>query len=334
MNELTPFSASVPVPLTFSAPPPPIAPDSASPFAPSTVRPPVNVTLLSRLMPAAPASSVPPPPTIVPVPSAPAPWTIAVPPVSDAFVAVDAPVMSHVPPCTARLLKLPNVSTAMAPFVAPPVAVFSCRFSVLLPPSPASTPSPTDDPVSALNVLDVPTAAPSDTLPVTAPALVNVFPAPGVPLGASATEPLITPPFALVKLACAPPDVVTTCAAGPAPKPSRPVVPIVPALVMFVVPPMPLYTVNAGPLSSELVDPIITPELAFVTLTMLADALLPTTVPFDTMLNPDNAGSILPLLISVTPLPVSDSAVPPSNGTTDTVAPGWTVRLRLFVPFE
>ncbi|WP_258403067.1 hypothetical protein [Burkholderia multivorans] len=77
MNELAPFSASVPVPFTFSAPLPPIAPDSASPFAPSIVRPafrpPFSVTLLSRLTPAAPASSVPPLATIVPVPSAPVP---------------------------------------------------------------------------------------------------------------------------------------------------------------------------------------------------------------------------------------------------------------------
>ncbi|MDR9226445.1 hypothetical protein FEP08_01975 [Burkholderia multivorans] len=227
-----------------------------------------------------------------------------------------------------------NISAAMAPFVAPPAAVFSCRLSVLLPPSPASTPSPTDDPVSALNVFDVPRAAPSETLPVTVPAFVNVFPAPGVPLGASTTDPLIVPLLALVKLVCAPPDVVTTCAVGPAPKPSRPVVPIMPAFVMLVVPPMPLFTVKAGPFTSELVDPIITPVLVFVTLTVLADALLPTTVPFDTTLSPDNAGSIRPLLVSVTPLPVSDSAVPPNNGTTEMVAPDSTVRFRLFVPFE
>ncbi|CAB5123503.1 hypothetical protein IST4110_06045 [Burkholderia cenocepacia] len=87
-------------------------------------------------------------------------------------------------------------------------------------------------------------------------------------------------------------------------------------------------------MSSELVEPIITPVLAFVTLTVLADAILPTTVPFDTRLKPDNAGSILPLLVSVTPLPVSDRAVPPISGTTETVAPDPTVRLRLFAPFE
>ncbi|MDR8783526.1 hypothetical protein FEP82_01472 [Burkholderia multivorans] len=130
----------------------------------------------------------------------------------------------------------------MAPFAALPLAVFSCRLSVLLPPrpAPASTPRPTDDPVSALNVLDAPAAAPSDTLPVMVPALVNVLPVPATALGASTTEPLIFPPLALVKLTCAPPEAVTTCAVGPAPKPRMPVVPIVPAFVMLVVPPTPL----------------------------------------------------------------------------------------------
>nr|WP_290441167.1 hypothetical protein [Burkholderia cenocepacia] len=240
MNELAPFSVSVPVPLAFSAPPPAIVPDNASPVAPSTVRSAPSVTLLSRLRPAVPASSVPPPAAIVPRPSPALLLMIAVPPASDASAALDAPVMFHVPPCTARCVKLPYVSTARVPLAELPAAGFSCRLSVLLPPSPASTPSPTDDPVCALNVFDVPSAAPSDTLPVTVPALVNVFPAPGVPLGASTTEPLIAPPLALVKLTCAPPDVVTTCAVGPALKPSRPVVPIVPAFVMFVVPPIPL----------------------------------------------------------------------------------------------
>ncbi|EDT00612.1 hypothetical protein BamIOP4010DRAFT_5877 [Burkholderia ambifaria IOP40-10] len=239
-NELLPFSVSVPVPLAFSAPPPLIAPDSASPVAPSTVRPAPSVTLFRRFTPAVPASSVPPSPTIVPVPSAPPPLTIAMPPVSDASDAVDAPVMFHVPPWTARWVKLSYVSTAMVPFAALPPAVFSCRLSVLLPPRPASTPSPTDDPVIALNVFDAPTAAPSDTLPVTVPPLVNVLPVPARVLGASTIEPLIEPPLTFVKLTCAPPDVVTTCAVGPAEKPSRPVVPIVPAFVMLVVPPAPL----------------------------------------------------------------------------------------------
>ena len=73
--------------------------------------------------------------------------------------------------------------------------------------------------------------------------------------------------------------------------------------------------------------------LAFVTLTVLGDRILPTTVPFETTLRPAREGSIVPLLVSVTPLPVSDIAVPPNNGSTETVAPRATVTLRPFVPF-
>ncbi|EDT00611.1 hypothetical protein BamIOP4010DRAFT_5876 [Burkholderia ambifaria IOP40-10] len=87
-------------------------------------------------------------------------------------------------------------------------------------------------------------------------------------------------------------------------------------------------------MSSELVEPIITPVFVLVTLTTLADPILPTTVPLETRLNPDSAGSIVPLLVSVTPLPVSDRAVPPISGSTERVAPGATVTLRPFVPFE
>ncbi|MDR8879527.1 hypothetical protein FEP67_00191 [Burkholderia multivorans] len=80
--------------------------------------------------------------------------------------------------------------------------------------------------------------------------------------------------------------------------------------------------------NTPLVEPIITPVLEFVTLTVLPDDTLPTTAPFDTALSPPSDGSIVPLLIKVTPLPVSDIAVPPSSGTTETVAPGATVTFR------
>ncbi|CAG2353638.1 hypothetical protein BCCR75600_04711 [Burkholderia sola] len=86
-----------------SAPPPDTVPDSVSPVAPCTVRPPTpRSTLLLTLSPAVPACSAPPVAVMVPVPSDALSLMIAVPPASVASCAVDAPLIVQLPLVTSR----------------------------------------------------------------------------------------------------------------------------------------------------------------------------------------------------------------------------------------
>ncbi|CAG2353596.1 hypothetical protein BCCR75600_04709 [Burkholderia sola] len=87
------------------------------------------------------------------------------------------------------------------------------------------------------------------------------------------------------------------------------------------------------PLIATPVEPIIVPLL--VTVVVLA-AALPITVPLDSTPSPEPSadGSIVPLLVSVTLLPVNDIAVPPTPSSTPTLAPGLTVAFTLLALLE
>ncbi|WP_370542360.1 hypothetical protein [Burkholderia cenocepacia] len=129
------------------------------------------------------------------------------------------------------------------------------------------------------------------------------------------------PPYAATTGASAPVSVAPTSAAEP----------ITPVLLMVDVPPVPFWTDSAMPVTPLIatpVEPFITPLL--VTLTELA-AALPITAPLDSTPSPEPSadGSIVPLLVSVVLLPVSDIAVPPTPSSTPTLAPGLTVALML-----
>ncbi|WP_375141932.1 hypothetical protein [Burkholderia cepacia] len=109
-----------------------------------------------------------------------------------------------------------------------------------------------------------------------------------------------------------------------------------PVLLIVDVPPVPFWTDSAMPVTPLIatpVEPFIVPLLTTVVFA-LADAL-PTTAPLDSTPSPEPSadGSIVPLLVSLTPLPVSDIAVPPTPSRTPTLAPGLTVAWMLFALF-
>jgi len=116
---------------------------------------------------------------------------------------------------------------------------------------------------------------------------------------------------------------------------------MVPALLIVVVPPLPLRTDSAMPVKSARfrpsrpVVPFITPLAWLLTLTVLPGMAvprlgLPITVPEDSRLSrPSRDGSMVPALLSVVPLPVSDIAVPPRPSSTPVEPPATTLTVRL-----
>ncbi len=345
----------MPVPLWVNAPLPLIAPDSVRPAAPPTASPPApSVTLLPRFRPGTAPWIAPPLLVMVPVPSDALLSMIAVPPFSVASCTLDAPLTVQVPLPTCICWKLMYWLFEIAPVAGPPAFCWST--SVLSPPWPPSTvpvaakptviapiprfsdsPVPpaafTDDPVAAVNVLLL--FAPIDTLPLMVPELVKVLPTPGVPDAWNPTRPSIVP--LLLKLTWAPPYAATTGASAPSSvAPMSPFELMVPVLVRFETPPVPFCTPSAmpvTPLRLTPVEPFIVPLL--VTVVVLAVAL-PMSVPLDSTPSPVPSadGSIVPLLVSVVPLPDSDSAVPPTPSSTPRLAPELTVTFRLLELFE
>ncbi len=240
----------------------------------------------------------------------------------------------------------------------PGPATTFCSTRVLLPPAPPSIcpvgaklrlmpstpsrfnprlpPALTFDPVTAVKVLVL--LVPIDTLPLMVPALMKVLPAAEL---SNAVRPVMVP--VLVKLIWLPPYAAITGASDPSSEtPSRAEEPMVPELAMLVVPPPPLRTDKAMPVRSARlrpsrpVVPFIVPWL--LTVTVLPGIAvprlgLPITVPEDSRLSrPSREGSMVPALLRVVPLPVSDIAVPPRPSSTPVEPPETTLTVRLLAP--